>query len=251
MVDFVNAKDCFPKHSVGGGVLYFLWNHNFEGPCEVVTVIGNERDSVTRYLNEFANFVRYNKAVSIIHKIENKGLANYSEIVSSRNPFGLSTAMRGSKTKKSKDDLVLVSSKGRGFISRSSIKPNDAIDKYKVMISRITYEHAGEPDESGKLRVLSRIELLKPGEVCTDSYLIIGAFNEEKQALSLMGQLKMQWTRFLIVQTLTSINLSKDKFCFVPQLPDNISSSLKSVYDYFGFTQDEIEFIEKIIKPME
>ena len=55
----------------------------------------------------------------------------------------------------------LVSSKGKELINR-----------YKVMVSKVTSEHAGEPDKSGMVTVLSTIAVLKPKEVCTDSYLI-------------------------------------------------------------------------------
>ena len=33
IVDFVNAKDCFPNTSIGGGINYFLWENTYKGKC--------------------------------------------------------------------------------------------------------------------------------------------------------------------------------------------------------------------------
>lgn len=60
MVDFINAKDCFPQNSISGGVHYFLWDRDHEGDCEFTTVLGDKRDTKMRKLNEFSTFVRYN-----------------------------------------------------------------------------------------------------------------------------------------------------------------------------------------------
>lgn len=64
------------------------------------------------------------------------------------------------------------------------------------MVSRITYEHAGEPDKDGKLRVLSKIEVLQPQEVCTDSYLVIGSFETSIEAENLANYLRTKFARF-------------------------------------------------------
>ncbi|NLH90993.1 MAG: restriction endonuclease [Atopobium sp.] len=247
MVDFINAKDCFPQNSVGGGVNYFLWDRDHEGDCEITTVMGQKRDTMTRPLDEFPSFVRYNQAVSIIHKVSDAGMPTFDSLVSSRNPFGLPTSTRGHE-KDQKGDLVLVSSKGRSFIARQDVDANDAIDKYKVMISRITYEHAGEPDKEGKLRVLSKIEVLAPGEVCTDSYLMIGPFDNEPVAQNAVRYLRTKFARFLISQTLSSINLNKDKFCFVPQVDlSGEPPSNESLYRMFGLTDEESAIVESLI----
>ena len=42
-------------------------------------------------------------------------------------------------------------------------------------MSKVTAEHAGEPDKKGQFKIISRIEIIGPNDVCTDSYLIVGA----------------------------------------------------------------------------
>ena len=33
--DYINAKDCFPTSSIGGGVNYILWDANHHGDCSI------------------------------------------------------------------------------------------------------------------------------------------------------------------------------------------------------------------------
>lgn len=77
MVDFINAKDCFPQNSVSGRVNYFLWDRDHPGNCEITTVIAGEYDTEKRKLNEFDSFVRYNIAVEVIRKIQDSSLSLY------------------------------------------------------------------------------------------------------------------------------------------------------------------------------
>lgn len=249
MVDYINAKDCFPQNSVGGGVNYFLWARDYSGDCEVTTVLAGQEDTKVRALNEFPTFVRHNKAVSVVHKVLNDRPKTVDTVVSSRNPFGLPTSERGHEVK-GKDDLVLVSSKGRSYISRSDVENNGSVDAYKVLVSRITYEHAGEPDKEGKLRVLSRVELLEPGEVCTDSYLTVGPFGRRDEAEGMIQYLKSKFARFLLSQTLSSINLSKDKFCFIPMpdLGEDISDEI--LCEKYGLDEGEKEYLLSLIHSM-
>lgn len=38
LVDFVNAKDCFPGISIGGGVCYFLKTKGYKGKCHYTNI---------------------------------------------------------------------------------------------------------------------------------------------------------------------------------------------------------------------
>ena len=67
------------------------------------------------------------------------------------------------------------------------------IDQWKIIISRLTAEHAGQPAKDGKYRVLSTMELLKPGEICSETYLVAGAFDSKEEATNYMDYLKTQF----------------------------------------------------------
>lgn len=250
IVDYINAKDCFPENSVSGGVNYFLWDREYSGKCEFTTILNGKEDTAERYLNEFDGFVRYNQAVDILHKVNFQN-NNIVGMLSSRNPFGLPTSTRG-EAASFPNAVKVISSKGEGYVKRSDVLTNRAlIDKYKVMISRITYEHAGEPDKDGTLRVLSKIEILEPGVVCTDSYITGGSFDTREEAENFISYLKCKFTRFLILQTLSSINLSKERFVFVPLQDFTKTWSDEDLYKQYRLTEDEMLFVETMMKPMD
>ena len=54
-----------------------------------------------------------------------------------------------------------------------------------------------------------------------------------------------------MLQALTSINISRDKFCFVPMQDFSKPWTDEELYKKYGLTQEEIDFIENMIKPME
>lgn len=260
MVDFINAKDCFPNTSIGGGINYFLWDLHNNSDCEFSYVHDGIKDTMIRKLDQFSIFIRYNKAVGIIEKLGEHGQEKLSLFVSSRNPFGLSSNTRG-QSDKFDNSIVLYSSDGLSYIAESEIDDkNQYLDSWKIMVSKVTSEHAGEPDKNGMFKILSRTELIKPNEVCTDSYLIIGNFKEKEEAENLLKYLRSKFSRFLLLQAVTSINLSKDKFDFIPLQDFAQSSDIdwsktvpeinKQLYKKYGFTQEEIGFIESMIKPM-
>ena len=249
IVDYVNAKDCFAGISLGGGVCYFLWDRDNPRLCEYTNIHDGQISTMIRSLSEFPVFVRYNEAISIIKKVLNFNEDKVSEIVGSRNPFGLPSSARGKETK---DSITLYSSGGIGYISRGEvIQGHSIIDKYKVMISKVTSEHAGEPDKNGMFTVLSTIKLLRPYEVCTDSYLIAFVSNMETEAKNFVQYMRTKFFRFLLLQAVSSINLSKDKFQFIPMQNFDISWTDEMLYTKYNISEKERLFIENMIKEKE
>ena len=159
------------------------------------------------------------------------------------------SSARGSEIK---DNITLYSSGGIGYINRSDvIQGHSIIDKYKVMISKVTSEHAGEPDKNGMFTVLSTIKLLKPFEVCTDSYLIAFVSDMETEAKNFVKYMHTKFFRFLLLQAVSSINLSKDKFQFIPMLDFNKTWTDEMLYSKYNISEAERLFIESVIKEKE
>lgn len=251
IVDYQNAKDCFPGLSIGGGISYFLWNKSHEGTCQITNIINGRQNDQIRDLDEYPVFVRYNEAIGIIHKLAKNCENNMTEIISSRNPFGIPTNYRGHENK-SLGDLTLYSSQGISYIKENEIVQGKSnVEKYKVMISRITSEHAGEPDKNGQYKVISKIVVLKPDEICTDSYIIACPSSNLDEVNNCYNYLSTKLVRFLILQTLSSINLSKERYCFVPIQDFSKPWTDEELYAKYGLTDDEIAFIESMIKPMD
>ena len=122
------------------------------------------------------------------------------------------------------------------------------INKYKVIISKVTSEHAGEPDKSGMFTVISTTKVLLPKEVCTDSYIILYTTDSKLEADNFAKYVCTKFFRFLLLQSVSSINLSKDKFQFVPMQNFNTDWSDNQLYAKYNLTQIEIDFIESMIK---
>ena len=108
-----------------------------------------------------------------------------------------------------------------------------------------------KPTAEGNYQVVSSLNVLEPNEVCTETYLCLGAFDDALKANNLKMYVGTKFFRFLLLQALSSINISKEKFCFIP-IQDFIEEwTDEKLYKKYDLTQEEIDFIESMIKPME
>ncbi len=262
LVDYTNSKDCFPGISISGGVCYFLRDVNYSGDCKFTNITNNEKDTICRPLNEFSTLVRYNRAVSIIHKVQSKKESSIDSIMSPLMPYGLSTNYRGTKEPTTEKDLVLHASNGFTYINRCVVtKGLDSIDKYKILISKTSAEHAGEPGKDGRFRVIpSSMRVVGSSEVCTHSYFIVGPWEDEKPAQNAVNYLKTRFVRFLALLCISGFGLSKLVFQFVPiqnffETSDidwnvSITDIDNQLYKKYGLSEEEINFIETKVKEM-
>jgi len=248
LVDFADSRDCFPGVDIAGGVCYFLWDRDHEGICEVQTIHKNVITKSSRYLNEFDIFVRDNLAIAIIHKVRKQHKIFLDTIVSSRMPFGLVSSVKPEKN----GDLRLITSTGNGKISSEKVtNGKELIDKWKVLLSKASNDHGGQPDKDGKRRIFSRIEVMSPGTVCTESYLVIGAYSSEQEAENMVDFLRTKFCRFLVGTTLLTQNITKGKFVFVPDLTMLELWTDDKLYKKYKLTVEEIAFIDTMIRPMD
>ncbi|MDY4031611.1 MAG: Eco57I restriction-modification methylase domain-containing protein [Pyramidobacter sp.] len=248
IVDYADSKDCFNGVDIPGGICYFLWDSHHQGTC-TVTNIAKDGSKVTeeRVLNEFNTFIRQNQAVDIVKRAQAKGETMMSEMVSSRKPFGLESKQAFDVT----GDIILRNSSGIGKVRKSRLLSGfDLIDKWKVIVSKVSFEHAGVPDKEGKMRVLSVVQKLEPHSACTESYLVAGAFDTESEADNMITYLNTKFARFLIMQMLASMNMSKNSYSFVPVQDWKKAWSDEELYNKYSLSDDEIAFIEDVIRPM-
>ena len=90
-----------------------------------------------------------------------------------------------------------------------------------------------------------------PNEVCTETYLVLNVFNNEEYANNMKSYVCTKTFRFLLLQALTSIHITKDSFLFVPEQDFSKPWTDEELYQKYGLNDEEIEFIESMIKPME
>lgn len=250
ITDYADSKDCFPGGvDIPGGICYFLWERTYHGDCLISNIQkGGQITNAKRPLNEFSTFIRNNEAVTIVKRVLAKKEQTLNTQVSSRKPFGLESNTKSENS----GDLILKSSFGMGRISRSKVSSGfDMIDKWKVIVSKVSFEHAGVPDKDGTMRVLSVVQKLPPNAVCTETYLVAGVFEDSNAADNMISYLKTKFVRFLIMQMLASMNMSKASYSFVPVQDFSKPWTDAELYAKYNLTEEEIAFIESIIKPME
>lgn len=245
LIDYADSRDCFPNVDIAGGVCYFLWDRDNEGVCEVKTIRKNDTIVSERYLDEFETFVRDNMAVNIIHKVKDKCDHFLDEVVSSRMPFGLKSSVKP----REEGDLKVFTSSGTGKISSEKVtKGQKLIPKWKVLLSKASSDHGGQPSKDGTRRIFSRIKVMPPNSVCTETYLAVGKYETKEEAQNMAKYLKTRFCRFLVSTILLTQNITKGKFMFVPKLPMKETWTDPKLYEKFDLTSKEIAFIKSLIR---
>ena len=252
LVDYNNSADCFPGVNIAGGVCYFLWDREHQGVCEITNYSQLQAGpSESRSLNEYPILVRSNTAIHIIRKVLAISRKTMDKTVQSYSYFSIRSYERGSDQKQKANDVILLSSQGKGFFDIHRIEDkNNILSKYKVII---TYAMSGgnKPTSQGDFQVISSLQILSPNEVCTETYLILGVFDNKKDAEHMCSYVSTMAFRFLLLQALTSIHITKDSFLFVPLQDFSHPWTDEMLYKKYGLTEEEIAFIESMIRPME
>ena len=170
-----------------------------------------------------------------------------NEQVSASKPFGLRTYVRPQKN----GDIILRWQKGEGPYNSEDITVGvELIDKWKVITSYVGHDHAGNPGKDGKRRVLSKIDILSPGTICTETYLVIGAFNKKSEAENLIAYMQTKFFRFLVSQFMYSHHITKNSYSFVPILDMGVKWTDEMLCERYGIIKEEFKFIESKIRPM-
>lgn len=261
--DYLSAADVFPGVGLKGGVCYFLWDKDHPGDCRIST---NFKDwavsEATRPLSEngVEIFVRFNEGVSILKKVMHVETGQdetlilpedqrFETLVSSRKPFGLTTTFKGKKTPK-ENGLKVYQNGGIGYTPRETINSGlHYIDGWKIFIGRAapgtgnrdTYPH----------KIISTPFIGEPASISSETYLCIGPFLESSEAQSALSYLGCRLTRFLILLHKPSQDTTKRVYTFVPKQNWDRQWTDEALYEKYGLTDEEIAFVEKIVRPMD
>lgn len=257
--DFPNTDDCFPGVNIRGGVCYFLWDREYDNTTGMVNVITHnqdETDSMQRHMRygDLNIFLRYGRSLTILDKvIAACGDDVLAQHVSSRKPFGLSTDFAKTSKFHSKpngmDYPIPCYGKGKkiGYVELNEI-PNhqDWIGKWKVFTSRAN--NIGTELNDDNLNTF-----IGKKEICTESYIVIGADMNltEEQATNLGLYLQTRFARFCHSMAKVSQDATSKTYRFVPVQDFNTVWTDEMLYKKYGLTDEEIAFIESTIKPME
>ena len=248
IVDFPNSADVFQGVDIAGGVCYFLWDRDCKGDCEITNIINGVEYSEKRCLNEFSTFVRDSRAVPIIRKVFSVESLNKTleSTVSPQRPFGLPTNY---DAKKAGIPCWFIQKIGKQYADAKDVTDtNNLLNKWKLLVPKAPI--AGQTDFTKPVGFYydGNTRIAEPGECCTESWIVAGAFDTEKEVLSFKSYLFTKTVRFLLLQTVVSQDVLRNKFCFVPAL-----ERYEGVYTdeilckRWNITPDEMEYIDSKI----
>ena len=246
--DFNNASEYFPNVEIKGGVCYFLWDRDNCGNCIVNTHCNNAIvSSMERPLLEDGcdSFIRQNEAISILRKVQIKEEASFSSVVSSRKPFGLATNFNDFEKEYFPNSIKIYANQKIGYVDRKYIvKNHDWIDCCKIIIP----EAIGTGDISK--------DWLKPIVVdfntcCTETYLVVGPFKDKKETLNVYSYMQTRFFHLMLGLKKVTQHTTSKVYELVPLQDFSKPWTDKEPYAKYGLTEDEIAFIESMIRPME
>jgi len=255
LVDFENSQDVFPGVDVAGGICYFLWDRDNKGYCEVSNSYEGEINKSVRPLNEYSILIRHGQAVPIIRKIieyerKHNNIKYLNDVISSRKPFGLPTNYN---PKLSGTPCWFIQKIGREYANNDDIiDRNELLDKWKLLIPKAPI--AGQTDFSKPIRFYydGNTIISKPGECCTESFIVAGAFNSKDNLLAYKSYLFTKIARFLLLQSVITQDVTKQNFRFVPDLGEyNEFITDDFLRKRWSITDDEWAFIDSKIKAIE
>lgn len=255
--DYPEASDCFSGVQIKGGVSFFLWCREEHRECSVYSHKGTEvSEPMIRPLleNGCDTFIRYNEAVSILHKVMAFHESSMENLVSTRLPFGLPNTFKGNKCKKSPSDLrVYVSGNDREIRGTVSYMPENQVTRGREMIPwhKVYIAKAGSGSDSFPHPILPKPFYGKPNTVCNESYLVIGKFKDKEECENVMSYIATKFFRFLVLLKKSTQNAAKGVYHLVPQQDFTKPWTDAELYAKYNLTDEEIAFIESMIKPME
>ena len=252
LFDFETSKDLFPTVDIAGGLCYFLWHKTNTSPCRVYNVSPFGSYSAERYLDEFPVFVRSNTSVPILKKVTAQTSQYLNSLVLSINPFGFRTYYRGRSEKKA-GDIKILTSEGWSYVSKGEInKGTDYVDKYKIIVGRFVPSNGELNVKPGEgYRVLTTPRILKTDEINTETYIDTAVFDTLDEATNYKNYLCTKFARYLLRQAITSVNVTRECFAFVPIQDFTRPWTDTELYAKYGLTEEEKALIEAMIKPIE
>lgn len=258
--DFPNASDCFPGVEIKGGVCYFLWDRDNHGKCKIISHReGKVSSEMERFLLQdgYDVFVRSNEAICILKKVQSYNEESFANLISANDPFGFDVREQNSykRVKPGYEKNPFNNSAqffyngwrkdGIGYINRTKISKNlDWVDSYKVLIPKAW----GIGDVANDLL---QPFIVGPGSCCTETYLVIGPFHNKETCENVVSYIRTKFFHFMVSLIKITQNTMKKAYSFVPIQDFTKCWTDKQLYAKYGLSNEEIDFIETMVRPMD
>lgn len=270
LYDYQRPDEVFPDTNNRGGLCFIIRDRHFDNTITLPKVISNRGGqgiiSQSRPIKTdgLDMFIRHQEAISILEKVTGcSSFASLSDIVSARRPFGIDGNITRDTTmfKKQPTRKHTIVCYGRssclGYIATSTVKSNSKwINRWKVFMPYAN--NIGTELNDDNLNAF----VGQPNSVATETFLIVGAdLSLDKSSANTMVQyLKTRFVRFMHSLAKASQHATSKTYRFVPlqdfteQSDIDWSKSVgeidKQLYAKYGLSEEEIAFIEGIIKAM-
>ena len=258
LYDYEDAKECFDNVHIDGGICYFLWDKNYDGETNHIFKNNIGKISKTKHFlkNDYSDYVIRDGKISDLIRNSFNG-SSFSTIVSSSRPFGIRNYLFNSPERYSELNLSYEEYPGSikiygvkgikggarrqvGYVERNKIsKGKEIIDKYKLFFTTSYSTNAIIPPE---------IIIGKPGEICTETFLVIGPFDTENECLNCLNFMKTNFFRTLLYFGKGTMHVTQSVFKYIPLLNFNESWNDDKIIKKFNLTEENIKLISDTIE---
>lgn len=265
---FQKSSDVFPTVDIKGGVAIGLRNANKEFG-EIGFFSGYEE------LRSILKKVKLQKEQNICNLISSRGMYKFTEKMFDDFPQAKDIQGKGSglqitpnsfeqmpfvfKENRNKEECYQIlgrigSNREYRWIKKEYVQSNDYLDSYNVFVP--------EANGTGAIgEVLSTPVIGVPVIGHTDTFLSIGKFADAQEASACLNYVKTKFARCLLGTLKATQHNPRDTWANVPlqnftaisdiDWNQSIADIDKQLYRKYKLDDDEIEFIEKMIKPMD
>ena len=266
MHDYMEASSLFNNVQIEGGICYFLWNSKYSKPCMYYSHSASEVNMVERYLNSNDSDVVVRDAglLNILDKVLALKEQSFADYVLPRNPFGVFEYESYLVNQNKSYSFKLF---GRFDNVRTTIFLNDdfVVNKneefarhWKVFVSKADGA-AGQIGNPIPAKIIGKAVIGDKETICTETFLAIGPFSSKQQCQNVVKYAETKFFR-IMVGIRKNKNMTRDTYKFVPLQDFTSNSDIDwsvsipeidaQLYEKYGLSDDEIAFIEKMIKPM-
>lgn len=249
--DYPDASKYFESPvSLRGGVCTFLWNVNHNGDCHVINHINNDTYKEIRPLRSVNDdiLIRYNVGVQILKKVLLFNEKTLLKGAYSRNAFDLSSNTKVVMSSSGSDKLKVYLAKGKiGYIKQNKI-PNYLTTKPLISNWKVIVAKASPGFDEIPHSIISEPIVSEPSSLCTDTHLLVSVVKNKLEAENLACYMKTKFFRFMMLLSKNNHNMNKDIFRFVPHQKLNKKWTDQELYSKYKLSQQEIKFIESLIK---
>ena len=258
MVDYPNSTDVFEDIDLAGGVCYFLMDVKHNGDCNFTSIINGSKNTKRRKLLEDGCdiFIRSNEAVEIYKKVSMKTKLKFDSLMHVAGAFKIDSYVDSYVNPHNENMVYMYDYSNAGYINRNEVCENtELLSKYKVFISK-AYGERG----NGPFFITGKPFLGEPNTCCSISYLTIGGYASKNICENIINYIKTRFFRFLVGIKKNTQNGNLGVYELVPlqdftnqsdiDWSQSISDIDKQLYKKYNLTDEEIDYIEKTIKPM-